>query len=1492
MAKIATVTSITGKAFAISADGKIRELKLGDEIEKGEIIQTAASGRVELQMVDGQAFAVAPEQLIKLDENVAQEQGEQRPTAKEATVAPSTADEVIQALERGGDLTEQLEATAAGAGGGGGGGQGNAGFVRLLRISEGIDPIAYEYQPPEFGTTVSITGEPALAPQPITIKIFAVDVVDAETGTYVIRTTPFAEGETAHYVALPVDDAGNPIQIDIPAGTVQITFTQGSANEGSDYTPQATLTVSLGEIFTADIVNDVYKEDPETYTLEVSGFTAAADFASVTYINGESEIVDFVDTTKVGLTNVGLSANKTIDENGDTITYTATLSNPVRAEDPAVTVTFTDLLGKEQTITIQPVGSALEGGGISDGLTGTVKVVVLESKFEDVYKEDDATLGVLTAADLTVAGGNFEKLEVGTVDTGVTLIDTIDTTTVSVTVDDTPIVVGQDGITFNFQLSNPPQADSGGGYGSLTVEVGTKTYTVDVDSAGAGSLTIETNDPNYVAGQNVTATVISINGGNFEKTSVDGASATEDLPLALGEISASLDIVRDNADSGHATLSGTGPEGAVLTVRISGPDGVIEAFNNVQVGENGWSVTPAGTYSEGVTYIANAEGTYTVTDDDGDSSTINLVAPPSSDSLPVVTLTADLDIVRTNPGTPGSAGTATLSGTSTGTVAGDTVTWSISNGSTTVASGTAIVGTGGAWSASPTGTYTEGVTYTVNASVTSTGGVDTDTDTATATDSDSLPVVTVAYVNGDVVDEKGLNTGTGELADSDPDNDSDNTETATGSFTINIGGDTLSKLEVWGSATSGGTASYQDVTGSGSHTIYGTNGVLTVTNTSGVYTWSYTLTNNLPHGDTVTSDGDGISGVADQITGEAFKVLLTGQDGDTDTSTLDITVNDDSPIPVISQHAVLTNGDNNPVEVTGFELDLDTNLLNNYGADQSGATVRFDASLVASGFESGLTSNGTKITYTITSDGHTLNAWAGSVSVFTITLDPENGTYSIDMNAQVDSTRHASFASDNYNFVGGNSDWAGFIPLTDDSVKACLLLTPEINDRWDGTINSSALSGGVADAASVGAGETFRIDFVYNLSGDPKSTGSGDYDTASKRDHVFDGHYSTNGASAVFTATSGSVVKFGAFQDPDGDSVVGAANGDADPGAVAISGIAISYNGDTHYFDLSPTGDPQRISFSVGGRVFTVQEFEDKTVNVEGVYSDSATKTQVAVYTNDPGQYNALEYSYVSGDTFKLGDFGAATPSDDPVSFNLPIQVVDGDGDTASSLMAITLTDVGETIHDLSLATSGQTATANATDGLHILGSAYGDTLNGDGDANVLLGNAGDDTLTGNAGNDTLDGGAGVDILYGGDGGDLLIGGAGNDAMTGGLGADVFQWKLGDQGATTTPALDTVMDFNVAQKDVLDLRDLLQGEHSSSGTNNLTKYLQFGVESGKLVLSVDHDGGDTFAADQKIVLNNFASKADLATALGISTTSDDSTIINKMITEGHLKTDA
>lgn len=56
----------------------------------------------------------------------------------------------------------------------------------------------------------------------------------------------------------------------------------------------------------------------------------------------------------------------------------------------------------------------------------------------------------------------------------------------------------------------------------------------------------------------------------------------------------------------------------------------------------------------------------------------------------------------------------------------------------------------------------------------------------------------------------------------------------------------------------------------------------------------------------------------------------------------------------------------------------------------------------------------------------------------------------------------------------------------------------------------------------------------------------------------------------------------------------------------------------------------------------------------------------------------------------------------------------------------------------------------------NLRGSAYGDTLAGDGRANRLEGGAGDDQLSGNSGDDILDGGAGADRLEGGAGVDRV----------------------------------------------------------------------------------------------------------------------------------------
>ena len=62
----------------------------------------------------------------------------------------------------------------------------------------------------------------------------------------------------------------------------------------------------------------------------------------------------------------------------------------------------------------------------------------------------------------------------------------------------------------------------------------------------------------------------------------------------------------------------------------------------------------------------------------------------------------------------------------------------------------------------------------------------------------------------------------------------------------------------------------------------------------------------------------------------------------------------------------------------------------------------------------------------------------------------------------------------------------------------------------------------------------------------------------------------------------------------------------------------------------------------------------------------------------------------------------------------------------------------------------GGTDTLTGIEG--VIGSAFNDTLTGDGGNNFLVGNAGNDTLIGGAGDDQLQGGAGNDSLDGGAG--------------------------------------------------------------------------------------------------------------------------------------------
>ena len=232
--------------------------------------------------------------------------------------------------------------------------------------------------------------------------------------------------------------------------------------------------------------------------------------------------------------------------------------------------------------------------------------------------------------------------------------------------------------------------------------------------------------------------------------------------------------------------------------------------------------------------------------------------------------------------------------------------------------------------------------------------------------------------------------------------------------------------------------------------------------------------------------------------------------------------------------------------------------------------------------------------------------------------------------------------------------------------------------------------------------------------------------------------------------------------------------------------------------------------------------------------------------------------------------------------------LTDSDGDT-SAPATLTLNVIANNI--FGDATDNTITGTNGND--RIMGGAGNDTLNGGAGHDILEGGIGNDTVNGGAGHDVLRGGVGDDTLNGGDGNDILVGGAGNDLLIGGLGSDTFRWELSDRGVAGSPAVDTVQDFNnasvAAGGDVLDLRDLLQGETGSA--TSLTSFLHFAQSGADVVVQVSSSGGfvggfNAGAVDQTITLQGQWADLTASGSLG-----SDQQIIQDLLTKGKLLTD-
>ncbi|WP_045476678.1 retention module-containing protein [Serpentinimonas barnesii] len=188
----ATVTAVTGNAVIVKADGTTRALQVGEVVQRGDVIRTQAGARVELLLADGQTLAMGPNQALRVDETVALTDA--TPQAADAAVQPTTVAEIVQILEQGLDLLEQVDPAAAGAVAAGAG-EGSD-FVRLLRVTEPVDPLAFQFNAAAADVDDVIEGAPA----PVTVDL---------AFTLEEESNPLLEGNDETEDGLPFTLSGN-----------------------------------------------------------------------------------------------------------------------------------------------------------------------------------------------------------------------------------------------------------------------------------------------------------------------------------------------------------------------------------------------------------------------------------------------------------------------------------------------------------------------------------------------------------------------------------------------------------------------------------------------------------------------------------------------------------------------------------------------------------------------------------------------------------------------------------------------------------------------------------------------------------------------------------------------------------------------------------------------------------------------------------------------------------------------------------------------------------------------------------------------------------------------------------------------------------------------------------------------------------------------------------------------------------------------------------
>ncbi|MBU1224595.1 MAG: retention module-containing protein, partial [Gammaproteobacteria bacterium] len=256
---VATVIAIEGQAFARDPSGQMRPLKPGDVLLEGDTVVTMPGGQVQLAFLDGQMLTLLPNETFQFS---AETSPGTRPEVAEAALPAGEAERIIQALERGENIDDLLDPTAAGLEGGGNN-AGN-GFVRLLRIVEGTGPASFDFESAELASSATFDATRDLTAAAATV---VPPVVGAPNTPPVANPDTLSVNEdsptTIDVLANDTDADGNVLFVDSASasnGTVvvnsdgTITYTPNPNYNGPD---SITYTISDGQGGTATATVDV-----------------------------------------------------------------------------------------------------------------------------------------------------------------------------------------------------------------------------------------------------------------------------------------------------------------------------------------------------------------------------------------------------------------------------------------------------------------------------------------------------------------------------------------------------------------------------------------------------------------------------------------------------------------------------------------------------------------------------------------------------------------------------------------------------------------------------------------------------------------------------------------------------------------------------------------------------------------------------------------------------------------------------------------------------------------------------------------------------------------------------------------------------------------------------------------------------------------------------------------------------------------------------------